>query len=134
MTEQANITPPKKTVPARGRVDFVGAGPGDPELLTVKALKALEAADVVIHDRLISDAILSLVGDDALLLNAGKEGFGPSMVQVDINRLILNHAVTGAHVVRLKSGDPTVLEGSAPGNLTVLLEAGSEEAVDRRNK
>lgn len=91
-----------------GHVAFVGAGPGDPELLTLKARKALDAADVVIHDRLISPEILELARREAVLVNAGKEGFGPSMSQDDINELIIEHASNGAQVVRLKSGDPTV--------------------------
>ncbi len=96
----------RETTP--GRVDFVGAGPGDPELLTLKARKALDTADVVIHDRLISPEILELVRREAQIFDAGKEGFGPSMKQVDINALIVEHAKSGAHVVRLKSGDSTV--------------------------
>ena len=92
----------------RSKVAFVGAGPGDPELLTVKARRALEGADVIIHDRLISPEVLALAGPRASLVDAGKEGFGPSMKQEDINDLIVAHARTGAAVVRLKSGDPTV--------------------------
>ncbi len=91
-----------------GHVAFVGAGPGDPELLTLKARKALDTADVVIHDRLISPEILELARREAILVDAGKEGFGPSMTQSDINALIVRHARAGAQVVRLKSGDPTV--------------------------
>ncbi len=91
-----------------GRVDLVGAGPGDPELLTLKARRLLHEADVVIHDRLVSPPILELARREALLIDAGKEGFGKAMDQAEINGLIVAHAKTGAHVVRLKSGDPTV--------------------------
>ena len=91
-----------------GHVAFVGAGPGDPELLTLKARRALDEADVVIHDRLITPEILELARREALLIDAGKEGFGPSMTQGDINALIVEHARAGAQVVRLKGGDPTV--------------------------
>ncbi len=91
-----------------GRVTFVGAGPGDPELLTLKARRALHEADVVIHDRLVTPAILELARREALIIDAGKEGFGPSMSQSEIDTLIVEHARTGAHVVRLKSGDPTI--------------------------
>lgn len=91
-----------------GHVAFVGAGPGDPELLTLKARRALDEADVVIHDRLISPAILELARREAVLVDAGKEGFGPSMPQDEINALIVRHARAGAQVVRLKSGDSTV--------------------------
>ncbi|MEP5759560.1 MAG: siroheme synthase CysG [Litoreibacter sp.] len=92
----------------RGSVDLVGAGPGDPELLTLKARKALHEADVVIYDRLVSSEILELARREAIMVSAGKEGFGPSMTQETINGLIVDHASNGHHVVRLKSGDPTV--------------------------
>ena len=91
-----------------GHVAFVGAGPGDPELLTLKARRALDEADVIIHDRLIAPEILELARREATLLDAGKEGFGPSMDQDEINDLIVQHAQTGAQVVRLKGGDPTI--------------------------
>src|SRR6056297_220169 len=91
-----------------GHVAFVGAGPGDPELLTLKARKALDTADVVIHDRLVSPEILELVRREAVLIEAGKQGFGPAMAQEEINRLIVQHAAAGAQVVRLKGGDPTI--------------------------
>ena len=91
-----------------GHVAFVGAGPGDPELLTLKARRALDEADVVIHDRLITPEILELARREALMIDAGKEGFGPSMTQDHINALIVEHAQAGAQVVRLKGGDPTV--------------------------
>ena len=91
-----------------GWVDLVGAGPGDPELLTLKARKALDNADVVIYDRLVAPDILELARREAVMLSAGKEGFGPSVTQDAINEMIVSHARGGAHVVRLKSGDPTV--------------------------
>ncbi|MEO0654161.1 MAG: siroheme synthase CysG [Pseudomonadota bacterium] len=91
-----------------GHVDFVGAGPGDPDLLTLKARKALDAADVVIHDRLVTPEILELARREALIIDAGKEGFGPSTPQDHINALLVEHGLQGAHVVRLKSGDATI--------------------------
>lgn len=91
-----------------GTVALVGAGPGDPELLTLKARKALDEADVIIHDRLVAPEILELARREAILILAGKEGFGPAMPQEEINALIVEHARTGAQVVRLKSGDPAV--------------------------
>jgi uroporphyrin-III C-methyltransferase/precorrin-2 dehydrogenase/sirohydrochlorin ferrochelatase len=72
-----------------GQVSFVGAGPGDPELLTLKARRALDEADVVIHDRLISPPILELARREAILIDAGKEGFGAAMDQAEINALIV---------------------------------------------
>ncbi len=91
-----------------GHVAFVGAGPGDPELLTLKARRALDEADVVIHDRLIGSGVLELARREAVLIDAGKEGFGAQMRQEDINALIVKHAREGAQVVRLKGGDATV--------------------------
>ncbi|KMW56697.1 Siroheme synthase [Candidatus Rhodobacter oscarellae] len=94
--------------PRQGRVDFVGAGPGDPELLTLKARNALDRADVVIHDRLVTPEILELARREAVLIDVGKTGFGPSASQDDINAQIVAQAAQGAHVVRLKGGDPSV--------------------------
>jgi uroporphyrin-III C-methyltransferase/precorrin-2 dehydrogenase/sirohydrochlorin ferrochelatase len=91
-----------------GCVDLVGAGPGDPELLTLKARNALDKADVVIHDRLVTGEILELARREAIIIDAGKQGFGKSMAQADIDALVVQHALDGHHVVRLKAGDPTV--------------------------
>jgi len=104
---------------------FVGAGPGDPDLLTLKALKALQAADVVIHDRLVSAGVLARIGTGTRLRNAGKEGFGPSLDQETINRLIVQEAQSGARVVRLKSGDSTVF-GRLDEELDAVAAAGLE--------
>ncbi|WP_375261981.1 siroheme synthase CysG [Palleronia sp.] len=91
-----------------GHVAFVGAGPGDPELLTMKARRALDAADVVIYDRLVTPAILELARREALMIDVGKEGFGRHTPQDEINAHIVRHVAEGAQVVRLKSGDPTI--------------------------
>lgn len=91
-----------------GHVDLVGAGPGDPDLLTLKARKALDRADVVIYDRLVTPEILELARREAIMIDAGKTGFGPAMAQDEINALIVDHGMQGHHVVRLKAGDPTV--------------------------
>lgn len=91
-----------------GHVDLVGAGPGDPELLTLKARNALDKADVVLHDRLVPAAILELARREAILIETGKTGFGQAMSQDDINALMVRHAQQGAQVVRLKSGDATI--------------------------
>lgn len=105
---QALVEKHEKAEQLPGHVAFVGAGPGDPELLTLKARKALDAADVVIHDRLVAPEILELARREATLIDAGKQGFGPSMDQDEINRLIVSHAAQGAQVVHLKGGDPAV--------------------------
>ncbi len=91
-----------------GRVDLVGAGPGDPELLTLRARRLLDGADVVIHDRLVPQAILDLARREALFVPVGKQGFGPSTPQAQINDAMIQHARAGAQVVRLKAGDATV--------------------------
>lgn len=94
--------------PTPGSVSFVGAGPGDPELLTLRALRVLDTADVVIHDRLVAPGILALAGRDTRLVDAGKEGFGPSTPQAEINAMLVAWARAGARVVRLKAGDPGI--------------------------
>lgn len=106
-----------------GHVAFVGAGPGDPELLTLKARKALDEADVVIYDRLISKEILELARREATMIDVGKEAFGPSTPQGLINELIVKHAAKGAQVVRLKSGDATVF-GRLDEEIDAVTEAG----------
>jgi uroporphyrin-III C-methyltransferase/precorrin-2 dehydrogenase/sirohydrochlorin ferrochelatase len=111
-----------------GRVDLVGAGPGDPDLLTLKARKLLDRADVVIHDRLVSPAILELARREAVLIDAGKKGFGPSMKQADICALMVDHAAQGAHVVRLKAGDPGVY-GRLDEEIDALDAAGLDWAI-----
>ncbi|MEM6636415.1 MAG: siroheme synthase CysG [Pseudomonadota bacterium] len=106
-----------------GAVALVGAGPGDPELLTLKARTALHEADVVIHDRLVAPEILELARREARLIAAGKEGFGPSVSQEDINDLMIAHARSGGQVVRLKSGDPAVF-GRLDEEISALDAAG----------
>jgi uroporphyrin-III C-methyltransferase / precorrin-2 dehydrogenase / sirohydrochlorin ferrochelatase len=96
------------TEAGKGFVHVVGAGPGDPELLTLKARRLLHEADVVIHDRLVPQPVLELARREALILEVGKTGYGPSWKQEDINALMVEHASRGATVVRLKGGDPAV--------------------------
>ncbi|MCI5075620.1 siroheme synthase CysG [Oricola sp.] len=95
-----------ETRPRPGHVALIGAGPGDPDLLTVKARRLLHEADVVLHDRLAAPEILELARREAIIIETGKTGFGPSWSQDDINALIIEHARNGAQVARLKSGDP----------------------------
>jgi len=89
-------------------VFLVGAGPGDPGLLTVRAAELLRGADVVIHDRLAGSAVLDLAPATATLISVGKSPRGPSTPQDEINALLVEHGRTGASVVRLKGGDPFV--------------------------
>jgi uroporphyrin-III C-methyltransferase / precorrin-2 dehydrogenase / sirohydrochlorin ferrochelatase len=91
-----------------GEVTLVGAGPGDPELLTLKALRALQNADVILHDRLVSAAILDLARRDATRISVGKSAGGISISQREINDLLIRHASEGRRVVRLKGGDPFI--------------------------
>jgi len=94
--------------PREGVVHLVGAGPGDPELLTLKARRLLHEADVVVHDRLVPPAILDLARREARIVEVGKNPSGPSWKQDDINGLIVAQALAGNTVVRLKGGDPAV--------------------------
>ena len=91
-----------------GLVHLVGAGPGDPGLLTVAGRRALEAAEVVVHDRLGTEQLLPLCRADALLLNAGKAPGRAAMTQDEINAALVEHGLAGRRVVRLKGGDPFV--------------------------
>jgi uroporphyrin-III C-methyltransferase / precorrin-2 dehydrogenase / sirohydrochlorin ferrochelatase len=108
---------------AVGRVYLVGAGPGDPELLTVKALRLIESADVVLHDDLVPQAILDLAAPAAEIVNVGKRCGVKSITQEEINGLMIEHAGAGRSVVRLKSGDP-LLFGRAAEEIAALTEAG----------
>lgn len=96
---------PQLHTPALPAVAFVGAGPGAAEHLTLGALRALQEADVVIHDRLVGPEVLALIPASATRVDVGKEGFGPSTTQGTINATLVAHAMTGARVVRLKGGD-----------------------------
>ena len=92
----------------RGRVTLVGAGPGNPELITLAGLRALAGADVVLHDSLCPPAILELARRDADFIDVGKRGGGRHVPQDTTHALLLEHARKGLHVVRLKGGDPFV--------------------------
>jgi len=104
-------------------VYLVGAGPGDPGLLTARALELIAAADVIVYDRLIPASALDGARADATLVYAGKEGGGESMPQAEISRLLVAHGSLGATVVRLKGGDPFVF-GRGGEEASALREAG----------
>ncbi|MGB1034003.1 MAG: uroporphyrinogen-III C-methyltransferase [Primorskyibacter sp.] len=100
---------------------FVGSGPGDPDLLTLRAARAITEADVVLYDRLVTPEILALATGD--LVDVGKEGFGHHTPQEVINATIVAKAQTGLRVVRLKSGDATVF-GRLDEELDAVTDAG----------
>ena len=114
--------------PAAGRVELVGAGPGDPELLTLKALRALTDADVILHDRLVSEAVLELARRDAVKICVGKSPGGAGTTQEWINDRLIEHARAGRRVVRLKGGDPFVF-GRGGEELEALARAGIAYSV-----
>jgi uroporphyrin-III C-methyltransferase/precorrin-2 dehydrogenase/sirohydrochlorin ferrochelatase len=92
----------------RGHVALVGAGPGDPELITVKGRRLLSRADVVVADRLVPGLLLDELRPDVELVDAAKIPYGPARAQEEINRILVDRALAGAYVVRLKGGDPYV--------------------------
>jgi uroporphyrin-III C-methyltransferase len=111
-----------------GKVFLVGAGPGDPELLTLKAAKVLRAAEVVLHDELVSREILHLIPSTSDVVNVGKRSGKPSPRQADINQLLVQYALLGFRVVRLKGGDPFIF-GRGGEEMEALRRAGIEVEV-----
>jgi uroporphyrin-III C-methyltransferase len=107
----------------RGTVALVGAGPGDPDLLTVKALRLIQSAEVILHDDLVPLAILQLASPSAEILNVGKRCGAKTITQDEINALMIAHARAQRSVVRLKSGDP-LLFGRAAEEMAALTGAG----------
>ncbi|MGB3201818.1 MAG: uroporphyrinogen-III C-methyltransferase [Nodosilinea sp.] len=106
-----------------GKVYLVGAGPGDPGLFTLRGKGLLEGADVVIHDALVSAPILAMINPQATVIDVGKRRGRHSLVQEDINQLIIEQAKTHAAVVRLKGGDPFVF-GRGGEEMAALVDAG----------
>jgi uroporphyrin-III C-methyltransferase len=112
----------------KGKVYLVGAGPGDPELLTLKAYKALTTADIVLHDELIGPEILALAPKTAQVRNVGKRCGKKSARQEEINTLLAQFALLGLKVVRLKGGDPLIF-GRAGEEIEALRRVGLEVEV-----
>jgi uroporphyrin-III C-methyltransferase/precorrin-2 dehydrogenase/sirohydrochlorin ferrochelatase len=113
---------------AVGRVALVGAGPGDAGLLTLRALRLLNQADVILHDRLVSRDVLALARRDAERIEVGKQAGNHHTTQARIHELMLHHARAGRFVVRLKGGDPFVF-GRGGEELEVLRAAGIDYEV-----
>jgi uroporphyrin-III C-methyltransferase len=111
-----------------GKVYLVGAGPGDPELLTLKAARLLAGADVVLHDALVSDAVFAMISPAAEIINVGKRAGQKLLTQDEINALLVSCAQTRQTVVRLKGGDPSIF-GRAGEEIEALRKAGVEYEI-----
>ena len=116
----AAATRPEATA---GRVTLVGAGPGDPDLVTLKAVKALQGADVVLYDKLVAPAVVDMARREARKIDVGKRGYLPSCKQDEITELMIGLAREGKRVVRLKGGDPMIF-GRANEEIEGLEAAG----------
>jgi uroporphyrin-III C-methyltransferase len=110
------------------RLTLVGAGPGDPELITLKAVNALKAADIVLYDALVSEEILDLIPSTIPVMPVGKRAGSHSFAQEEINTLIVEFAYLYGHVVRLKGGDPFVF-GRGMEEIEIAVKNGIETAV-----
>jgi uroporphyrin-III C-methyltransferase / precorrin-2 dehydrogenase / sirohydrochlorin ferrochelatase len=111
------------TAAGAGSVPLVGAGPGDPELLTLRAVRALQEADVILIDHLVAPAILDFARREAKKMMVGKTGYGPSCRQDEINAMMVTFAKAGKRVVRLKGGDPMIF-GRAGEEIAACQAAG----------
>ncbi|MCC7047967.1 MAG: uroporphyrinogen-III C-methyltransferase [Alphaproteobacteria bacterium] len=126
------VAPPRgdkaPPAPRRGEIALVGAGPGDPDLLTVKARRLIDAAEIVLHDELVSAAILDLVPVDAERVDVGKTRGNHRLTQDSINQRLVDAARRGKRVVRLKGGDPALF-ARAGEEIDFLRRHGYEPAI-----
>jgi uroporphyrin-III C-methyltransferase len=111
-----------------GKVYLIGAGPGDPELLTLKAARLLADANVVLYDALVSDAVLAMISPAAEIINVGKRAGKKLLTQDEINSLLVSYGRTRPIVLRLKGGDPTVF-GRAGEEIEALRKSGIEYEI-----
>ena len=111
-----------------GKVYLVGAGPGDPELLTLKAARLLAGADVVLHDALVSDSVLAMASRSAEIINVGKRAGHKLLTQGEINALLIAYGRTCTTLVRLKGGDPSIF-GRAGEEIEALRSAGIDYEI-----
>ena len=118
----------ESTPQPKGRVTLVGAGPGDPELLTLKAVRALQCATVILYDQLVGADVLELARREARRIPVGKTGHGPSCKQSEINTMMVGLALSGENVVRLKGGDPMIF-GRAAEEIDACAAADIEVSV-----
>jgi uroporphyrin-III C-methyltransferase len=113
----------KPATQTAGTVYLIGAGPGDPELLTIKAARLLAAADVVLHDSLVSCEVLAMISQRAEIIDVGKRAGKKLLTQDEINSLLVANARTHNNVIRLKGGDPAIF-GRAAEEISALRQAG----------
>jgi uroporphyrin-III C-methyltransferase len=123
MTHGSVPHPSRPSRHAAGEIWLVGAGPGDPELLTVKATRRLAEADIILYDALVSEEILSLCNPSARRIHVGKRSGRHTLPQADISRLLVMYALRGKRVLRLKGGDPFMF-GRGGEELDLALRAG----------
>ncbi len=123
MTPLSSETRADAPAAEHGSVTLVGAGPGDPELLTLRAVRALQSADVILYDDLVSKDVLDFARREAKRMLVGKSGHGPSCKQSEINALMVGLAKSGRRVVRLKGGDPMIF-GRAGEEIEACRNAG----------
>ena len=117
------LSPANAADPSRGKVILVGAGPGDPELLTLRAVRALQTADIVLYDDLVSAGVLDFSRREAQRINVGKRGYKPSCGQDEISAMLVAFGKAGKVVARLKGGDPLIF-GRANEEIAALQAAG----------
>jgi uroporphyrin-III C-methyltransferase/precorrin-2 dehydrogenase/sirohydrochlorin ferrochelatase len=121
--ESARAVEGAEGAPRVGHVSLVGAGPGDPDLITLKALRALQGADVVLYDDLVAPEIVDMARREARKIDVGKRGYRASCKQSDITAMLIEFGRAGQRVARLKGGDPMIF-GRANEEIVALVEAG----------